>query len=194
MQKNKVAIIDCEHKTTPLIHKMLRDIHCRPQGISWHSANETELNSFRAVIISGGNHLFSGGSKQKEQLIQRFEFLETLTVPTLGICLGHQAIGLALGGKVYRGVARRNTDVMTIVNDYPLFINMSEDRPEFSVDHCEGIELSSKMTLLASSQHYQVEAVMGVKRPLIGVQFHPETSGENGQILFKNFIKWADKQ
>ncbi|MDB2384627.1 gamma-glutamyl-gamma-aminobutyrate hydrolase family protein [Endozoicomonas sp.] len=193
MLNKKVAVIDCESKTTPLIHKMLRETHCRPQGISWHSANETDLNAFRAVVISGGPHLFGGGPGKKDQLMEKFQFIEELNVPTLGICLGHQAIGLILDAKVYRGMARRSTDTLTIINEYPLFVDMPDEHPEFSEDHCEGIELSSQMTLLASSQHYQVEAIMAVKRPFIGVQFHPETSGENGQLLFNNFIKWADK-
>ena len=194
MEKRKVAVIDCESNSTPAIHKQLRNFNCQVQGISWHSANSIDYTPFDAVFISGSPTLISGGKNKTEQILEKFEFIDELHTPTLGIGFGHHILSLKMGGNIYRSMARRTNDPITVINEYPLFIGLTGESPEFAKDHCEGVELSSQMTLLASSQYYQVEAVMGIKRPFIGVQFHPEESGENGSILIENFLNWADNQ
>ena len=65
--------------------------------------------------------------------------------------------------------------------------------PRFSVkaDHCEGVSLPSGFQLLASSAFYEVEAMASTTHPNFGVQFHPEVSGEVGEIIIRNFCHIA---
>ena len=55
-------------------------------------------------------------------------------------------------------------------------------------DHCEGITAPAEFTVLAKSEDYEVEAMKHLKKPLYGVQFHPEVSGETGLRIMGNFL------
>ena len=104
-------------------------------------------------------------------------------LPILGVCLGHQAIGAALGGKVVRAKTQMHgkTDVITTDRQ-----GVYSDLPEqFTVIryHSLVIERSSLPAVLEITSTSQDGEIMGVrhrelagtKTPLEGVQFHPES-------------------
>ena len=185
----KVGIVDCESKKTSAIADYVRIAGFEPEKINWNKANTYDFNSIDSLIISGGPHLFTESPKKHSQLMETFKFIEKLSTPTLGICLGHQAIAITLGATVYRGPERRNKDTVKILKNHSLFKDLP-DTPLFAEDHCEGINPSNQMTPLASSEHYPVEAFAAINKPFLGVQFHPETSGSNGEKIISNFLKW----
>ncbi|MGI9275912.1 MAG: type 1 glutamine amidotransferase [Endozoicomonas sp.] len=189
---SSVAIIDCGSSKTPNIREMVTDHNESPVTISWKQANDYDFGNCKAMIISGGPHLFTDSEAKQQELMRHFLFLKHLQTPTLGICLGHQAIALTFGGEVYRGPERRKQDEITTALEHPLFSNLPDDAL-FAEDHCEGISPSGVMTVLASSEHYAVEALEISDRPFLGVQFHPEVSGNNGSILIGNFLNWANQ-
>ncbi len=181
-------IIDCESAKTPLIEQSVIVTGRQVTVAHWHSVKIITINQYRALIISGGPHLFTDS---KQALMDVFSFIPSLAIPTLGICLGGQAIALALGGDIYRGKERRYFDTMNIHQPHTLFQTLPSGTA-FKEDHCEGIHPSGNMTVLASSEHYPVEAFAAKDKPLLGVQFHPESSGASGQQLISNFLSWAE--
>ncbi|WP_062268932.1 glutamine amidotransferase-related protein [Endozoicomonas arenosclerae] len=196
MDQNKektVAVIDCASKKTPEIQGVLSDLGINSDIIALKDANQQSFDSNSAMIISGGPHLFTDSQEKKNSLMQQFQFIQNLAIPTLGICLGHQAIALTFGGDVYRDHERREKDKIQILKNHPLFEQISEES-EFAEDHCEGIRPGSNTTVIARSEYYEVEAIKIDDRPMLGVQFHPEVSGKNGHQLISNFINWADTQ
>ena len=126
--------------------------------------------------------------------IQQF----TGKLPILGVCLGHQAIGAALGGKIIRAKTQMHgkTDVITTDKQ-----GVYSDLPEqFTVIryHSLVIERSSLPSSLDITSTSQDDEIMGVrhrelagtKTPLEGVQFHPESIlTEHGHAMLKNFLE-----
>jgi anthranilate synthase component 2 len=123
------------------------------------------------------------------------EFIGKL--PILGVCLGHQAIGAALGGRIVRAArlmhgkaSRVSTDGQGVYAGLP---------GEFEVIryHSLAIERESLPDALAITSTSEDGEIMGVRHrelaatatPLEGVQFHPESIlTEHGHAMLKNFL------
>ena len=119
-------------------------------------------------------------------------------MPILGVCLGHQAIGAALGGKVIRAKTQMHgkTDVIT-TDERGVYTALPK---AFTVIryHSLVIERSSLPSALDVTSTSQDGEIMGVrhrelagtKTPLEGVQFHPESIlTEHGHAMLKNFLE-----
>ena len=118
-------------------------------------------------------------------------------LPLLGVCLGHQAIGAALGGQVVRAQVQMHGKASTISTDGQ---GVYRDLPErFSVIryHSLAIERDSLPPVLEVTSTAEDGEIMGVRHrelaatatPLEGVQFHPESIlSEHGHAMLKNFL------
>ncbi len=118
-------------------------------------------------------------------------------LPILGVCLGHQAIGAALGGKVVRAQVQMHGKASTITTDGK---GVYQGLPErFSVIryHSLAIEPESLPAVLDVTSRAEDGEIMGVRHrglagtatPLEGVQFHPESIlSEHGHAMLKNFL------
>lgn len=116
------------------------------------------------------------------------------TVPMLGICLGHQALGEFFGAELVKaGVPMHGKT--TAVNHYghPLF----EDVPErFTAMRYHSLLLRSlsgtPLECIARTDAGEIMALAHRNLPLLGVQFHPESIGSDfGLQILKNWIKIA---
>lgn len=114
-------------------------------------------------------------------------------IPMLGVCLGHQAIGEAFGGKIIRAkhVMHGKTDIVRS-NRQGIFAGLPES---FTITryHSLVIERSSLPACLQITATTDDGEIMGVRHkdfPIEGVQFHPESIlSEYGHDLLKNFLK-----
>ena len=104
----------------------------------------------------------------------------------IGICFGHQVIGIMHGASIYRGPEIREEHPIHILKKDPLFGGF-EDGVSMTEDHTEGITLPEGFIHLASSTSYPNEAMKHPSQKIWGVQFHPEVSGDKGLELFRNF-------
>ncbi len=182
----KAAVVDCGSRRCTQLCAWLTRTNVSVRRVPLEQAAERGLSDAQIVVVSGGPRLFTADPT----LIDRFAFIDGLTCPTLGICLGHQAIGLRYGARVHRGPSRRGEELVELHGPHPLFAGV-DARSTFDADHCEGISAPPGFRVLASSGRYAVEAMVHRHRPLFGVQFHPETSGPVGQRLLDNFIRLA---
>jgi anthranilate synthase component 2 len=114
-------------------------------------------------------------------------------LPLLGVCLGHQAIGAALGGRVVRAQVQMHGKSSTIRTDgQGVFSGLPES---FSVVryHSLAIERVSLPADLLVTARSEDDEIMGVRHrgvPLEGVQFHPESIlSEHGHAMLKNFLE-----
>ena len=118
-------------------------------------------------------------------------------LPILGVCLGHQSIGAALGGKIVRAERQMHGKASTITTDQRgVFKGLP---PDFSVIryHSLVIEQATCPAVLDVSARSEDGEIMGVRHrelagtatPLEGVQFHPESIlSEHGHAMLKNFL------
>ena len=119
-------------------------------------------------------------------------------MPILGVCLGHQAIGAALGGKVIRAKTQMHgkTDVLS-TDERGIYTALPK---HFTVIryHSLVIErdtLPASLDITSTSQDGEIMGVRhrelaGTKTPLEGVQFHPESIlTEHGHAMLKNFLE-----
>ena len=122
-------------------------------------------------------------------LIRRF----TDRIPMLGVCLGHQCIGQAFGGRVVNAPAVLHGKVSEIHHDgRTIFRDMS--RPFVATRyHSLIVERESLPDCLEVSAQTHDGIIMGLrhrKYPVEGVQFHPESIlTAEGKVLLRNFLE-----
>lgn len=114
--------------------------------------------------------------------------------PILGICLGHQAIGMAFGAPVHRAPVLRHGKTSVINHDGKGCFRGLE--PEFEVTRYHSLVVasvdgSSPLSVTATSMDdRQVMGLRHVDRPIESVQFHPESiSSEYGARVLDNFVR-----
>ena len=129
------------------------------------------------------------------------EFMGRL--PILAVCLGHQSIGAALGGRIVRAktqmhgkTSRIQTDGRGVYRDLPQHFTVIRY-------HSLAIERETMPAALEISATSDDGEIMGVRHkdlagtstPLEGVQFHPESIlSEHGHAMLRNFIAMSRKE
>jgi anthranilate synthase component 2 len=116
-------------------------------------------------------------------------------IPLLGVCLGHQAIGQAYGGKVTRAALPMHGKLSTIRHrGLGLFAGLPEHF-EVTRYHSLIVERASLPPDLEVTAETSDGIIMGLQHkhhPVHGVQFHPESiASEHGHELLANFLKLA---
>ena len=127
--------------------------------------------------------------------------LQTVTafagkIPMLGVCLGHQCIGQAFGGKVVRAKQIMHGKLSSVYHNADgLFTGI--DGP-FQATRYHSLVIDSHtipecLEVTAWTSHgNEIDEIMGVRHrslPLMGVQFHPESiMTEHGHLLLENFL------
>ena len=115
------------------------------------------------------------------------------TIPILGVCLGHQAIGQAFGGKVVRAQPQHGKVFEIKHSGTGVFrgINAPFKATRY---HSLVIERSTMPRELIANAETDglVMGVMHATLPVHGVQFHPESiASEHGHLMLKNFLDLA---
>jgi anthranilate synthase component 2 len=114
-------------------------------------------------------------------------------VPILGVCLGHQAIGQAFGGRVVRAKNVMHGKVSRIAHDGRGVFDQLPDGFIATRYHSLVVERASLPECLEVSAQSEDGEIMGLRHralPVEGVQFHPEALlTEHGHRMLANFLK-----
>jgi anthranilate synthase/aminodeoxychorismate synthase-like glutamine amidotransferase len=119
------------------------------------------------------------------------------TIPTLGVCLGHQAIGEAYGGRVVRARRVMHGKTSLISHDRGGVFAGLPTPLEVMRYHSLVIEPGSLPDTLLPTAHAldapdEIHAVRHVEHPVYGVQFHPESIlTQHGKQMLENFLELA---
>lgn len=145
-----------------------------------------------AVVISGSQLMLS----EQEPADSLLEFCRSLEVPTLGICFGHQLLARSFGAVIRRGERVLDfCETVELVVAWPLFEELARARHPIVMreSHREFVDFGSLTAagwqVGARSASCPVEAIRHQFLPLYGVQFHPERSGRQGELLFAGFYR-----
>ena len=114
------------------------------------------------------------------------------SIPILGVCLGHQAIGEVYGGKTIRSdrPVHGKTSTVYIKDNCPLLATLSS---EFQAARYHSLIIDlpehSKLKITAETEDNIIMAVTHEEFPVYGIQFHPESIlTETGDIIIRNFL------
>jgi len=118
-------------------------------------------------------------------------------IPILGVCLGHQAIGVAYGGKVIRAKKLMHGKSSYIYHQQK-GIYQGIDNPFLAGRyHSLILDSYSLPSCLEVIAHTDDDVIMGISHkeyPVLGVQFHPESIlTASGKDILKNFVSFARK-
>ena len=117
-------------------------------------------------------------------------------IPLLGVCLGHQCIGAAFGGRVIRAQEPMHGRSSMLTHDN---IGLFQDMPQplrvaryHSLIVADTLHLERNLRVTARSEKGEIMALSHRTHPTHGVQFHPESVlSERGHDIFRNFFQLA---
>ncbi|MBS3167528.1 gamma-glutamyl-gamma-aminobutyrate hydrolase family protein [Candidatus Woesearchaeota archaeon] len=149
-----------------------------------------EHSKFKGVILSGGGPLLDRGINFKE-VRAGISCLINYDLPILGICLGHELISISCGGEVIKlkKEIRNPTNRVSILKKNHIFKGLPDQIHAYEHHGRYVKNVPSFLEVVATSHKDRIEAVFHKKRPIFGIQFHPERSGEVGKKIFQNFLE-----
>ncbi len=111
-------------------------------------------------------------------------------IPTLGVCLGHQAVVVAFGGTVGPAPEPRHGKTSSISHDGGgLFTGLSNPFTATRYHSLAALDIPDDLEVVAHSEEGVVQGVRHRTHPITGVQFHPESiMTDEGMALLKNFL------
>ncbi|MBI2600371.1 glutamine-hydrolyzing carbamoyl-phosphate synthase small subunit [Candidatus Daviesbacteria bacterium] len=182
--KKHIILIDCGAKSNIIKSFLKRKV--KITVVPWNFNPIKNNLNFDGVMISNG----PGDPKQAKETIDTIRQLIDENVPTFGICLGSQLLGLAAGADTYKlkfGHRGQNQPVKDLISKKAIITSQNH-----------GFAISSK-TLSNNWQEWFInlndgtnEGVRHVKKPFLSVQFHPEASPgpTDGGYLFDEFLTY----
>lgn len=187
----KLAIIDNFDSFTWNLYHYLEPLVGEVKVIRYDALFLNELEGFDRIVISPGPGMPSDYPKLKEIIL---EFGKTK--PILGVCLGHQAIAEAYGGKlenlknVWHGIVRK-----TVIKDRtePLFKGLPGiiETGHYHSWVINRETLPDSLTITAEDETGVIMAVSHKDYPVKGIQFHPESvMTGNGIEMIENWMNF----
>lgn len=121
------------------------------------------------------------------------------TFPILGVCLGHQAICEAFGGRIVhaRELMHGKQSLVTLSALCPLFSDLPAETQvaRYHSLAADAKALPACMRVVARAPDGEVMAVQHAEHPTFGVQFHPESiMTPDGKAMLKNFLQIGDQR
>ena len=183
-----IVLIDNYDSFTYNLVQYLGDLEIETQVFRNDKISVNEVIQLRpsGLVISPG----PGDPEHAGICLELVQAAAENTIPLFGVCLGHQAIGQAFGGKIIKTAPLHGkTSKITHTNK-----SAFQDLPspiEVTRYHSLVIERDSIPGELEITAETEDEIIMGVQHetlPIHGVQFHPESiATEHGHAMLKNF-------
>ena len=189
-----LLVIDNYDSFTYNLVQFLGDLGADPRVVRNDEHSVSELRALRPdrVVVSPG----PCAPAQAGVSVDAFRVLGAMGVPMLGVCLGHQSLGEAFGGRTVRARRLMHGKTGSVRHDgSSLFAGIPSP---FTVARYHSLVtaaavLPAELEPIAWStdpaDQGEIQAMRHRKLPLWGVQFHPESLfSEHGKALLANFL------
>ena len=187
MRNGKILLLDNYDSFTYNVYQLLSELGAEVEVVRNDKISVNEAKNFDAVIISPGPGVPSDAGIS-EQLIDELKG----TLPILGICLGHQAIGEVFGGKVIRAKEIVHGKTSRLKHNGKGIYRGLAQGVEVGRYHSLIIERESLPDCLEVTSELDDGTIMGVRHKIFdveGIQFHPESIlTPEGYHMMKNFL------
>ena len=156
-----------------------------------------DLSAAAAIALRPDAVLLSPGPCTPDDAGICLDFLRQApeSLPILGVCLGHQSIGQAFGGRVVRAKALMHGKTSAILHsDKGLFRDLPDPftATRYHSLAVDGGSLPDVLEITAWTEDGEIMGLQHRSRPIHGVQFHPESiATEGGHKLLGNFLELA---
>ena len=189
MSAPTVLIVDCYDSFTFNLYQQVGKLGAKPVVFTCDTPLERlEKTACDRIILSPGP-----GTPEESGVC--LEVIDTMskTIPTLGVCLGHQAICTAFGGNVVRSGHLMHGKTSEIKNDgRGVYAGLPTPFTATRYHSLVAQRDTLPQELVVTAESLDDGFVMGVRHtqyPIEGVQFHPESIlSHDGDALMKNFL------
>ena len=152
-----------------------------------------KIDADEAERLAPSHLVISPGPGRPENAGATLEIVERLgpRVPTLGVCLGHQAIIEAFGGEVGQAQRLVHGKASEIAHDgQGLFSGLPDPLQGGRYHSLAATRVPEELEVCATTEDGEVMAVRHREFPVVGIQFHPESVlTPDGPALAKNFLE-----
>jgi len=153
------------------------------------------LTAEQAIALKPSHIVLSPGPARPEQagiLLDLIKLAAKTKIPLLGVCLGHQGIGLAFGGEVLRAPIPMHGKISKIKHKGESVFRGLPSPFAATRYHSLIVErknLPQDLLITAETEDGIIMGLRHVSLPIHGVQFHPESiATEHGHAMLKNFL------
>lgn len=190
-----VLVVDCSDHDDLLTRRQFvwpiqRNTHYASSSIHLSQFNQSSLKGFDAVI-------FSGCTLKDNEFVKRAKkltWLKKTTIPMLGICAGHELLGLIFGGKLKKlSQPVIGIEFVTLHEKELGWLGNEKDRTDrIPAYHLNGNEvtLPAGFVCVGHSSQIRNEIMMNIDKRIMGFQFHPEYQFGG---LVHSFLEWGLK-
>lgn len=158
----------------------------------WRDASAPLFDRFDGVVLSGSPDMLSS-PKDRLKYAAEIDAIPGTKAAVLGTCYGHQLMAVAFGSEVVKDTRHVLRFVRTDpLSEDPLFEGLRRPMMLLESRHEVVKSLPEGFDLIAQSETTKIAAMKHRKRPLYGVQFHPErftAKNPDGNAVVANFIR-----
>ena len=184
----KVLVIDNYDSFTYNLVQYLGELGVEPMV-----ARNDKLTPAEGAALRPDRLVISPGPGVPEDAGHSVEFVKTLgaEIPTLGVCLGHQAIVVAFGGSVARAPEPRHGKTSEMTHDGKgVLSGLPNPFVATRYHSLAATDVPAELEVTAHSEDGVVQGVRHTELPIEGVQFHPESiMTDAGKDLLANFLR-----
>jgi GMP synthase (glutamine-hydrolysing) len=118
-----ISIVNFGSSKTPLIEEMVKSCGADCVVLKWDECKKTDFKKSKGIIFSGSPTMFTEANHKP--YIKKFSFIKEGKIPVLGICFGHQLMGILHDAKIFRAEEVRTENKIHVLKEDVLFKGLS---------------------------------------------------------------------